>query len=116
MDVLRSLLEEMKQHGLERGHTLGLFHLLIGRRIDRQDGTVVCRGMTWRQLATLLKKARWDRKGVCDLGLELATLPPRDRRQFWYAAISKANVDSGAARQAGDALAALLKPLGYQIT
>jgi hypothetical protein len=115
MDALRRLLEEMKQNGLERGHTLGLFHLLIGRQIQKQDGSPVVRGLTWRQLAALLKKVRWDKEGVRDLGLDPNDLPPRDRQQYWYVAISKARVDSAEARQAGDALAGLLQPLGYQV-
>jgi hypothetical protein len=114
MDALRTLLEDLRQHGLERGHTLGLFHLLIGRRIRLVDGTLVSRGLTWREAAALLKKVRWDKEAVRDLGLDPDTLPPRDRQQYWYAAIGKAQVDSDAARTAGDALAALLQPLGYE--
>jgi hypothetical protein len=115
MDALRRLLEDLKQHGLEHGHTLGLFQLLIGRQIRRDDGTPVSRGLTWRELAAVLKKVRWDKDGVRDFGVDPADLPPRDRQQYWYAAISKAHVDTAEAKQAGDALAALLKPLGYQV-
>jgi hypothetical protein len=113
MDALRRLLEEMKKHALERGHTLGLFQLLIGRQIQNAEGMPVAHGLTWRELAALLKKVRWDKHGVVDLGLDPAGLPQRDRQQYWYVAISKARVHSAEARQAGDVLAALLKPLGY---
>jgi hypothetical protein len=105
----------MKKHALERGHTLGLFQLLIGRQIHSADGTAVASGLSWREVAALLKKVRWDKDGVVDLGLDPAALPPRDRQHYWYAAISKARVDSAEARQAGDVLAALLKPLGYLV-
>jgi hypothetical protein len=115
MDALRRLLEDMRQHNLERGHTLGLFYLLIGRRIEHCDGTVVSRGLTWRELAGLLKKVHWDKEGVRDCGLDPAALPMRDRQQYWFAAMGKARVDSAEAQQAGDNLAALLRPLGYQV-
>jgi hypothetical protein len=115
MDALRQFLEDLKQHDLEHGHTLGLFHLLIGRRIQRSDGTVVGRGLTWRELAALLKKARWNKESVRELGLEPRSLPPRDRQQYWYAAIGKAQLDSTAAQQAGDRLASLVQPLGYDV-
>jgi hypothetical protein len=115
MDALRGLLEDMKQHALQRGHTLGLFQLLIGRQIRKADGTPVARGLSWRELAALLKKVRWDKRGVVELGLDPAALPPRDRQHYWYAAISKARVDSAEARKAGDVLVALLKPLGYHV-
>ena len=116
MDALRVFLQELKRHGLEHGHTLGLFHLLIGRRIQRADGTVVARGLTWRELAALLKKVRWPKNAVRELGLTPEELPPRDRYQYWYVAIGRARVDSAEARQAGDALAALLVPLGYRVS
>ena len=44
-----------------------------------------------------------------------ADLPPRDRTQFWYTAISLAKLDSAEAREAGEALAALVQALGYRI-
>jgi hypothetical protein len=116
MDALRGFLEELKRHGLDSGHTLGLFHLFIGRQIQTADGAVVAGGLTWRELAALLKKVRWSKEAVRDLGLDPAKLPPRDRQQYWYAAISQARVDSAEARQAGDILAALLEPLGYRVT
>jgi hypothetical protein len=115
MDALRALLEELRQHGLDSGHTRGLFHLLIGRRVQRADGTVVGRGLTWRELAFLLKKHRWNKEAVRELGLRPEDLPPRDRQQYWYTAISLARLDSPEARREGDALAALLAPLGYRV-
>src|SRR5262245_44637154 len=108
MDALRGFLEDLKRHGLDRGHTRGLLFLLIGRRVAKADGTPVARGVAWRQLAALLKKARWSKATVAELGLNPADLPPRDREQFWYVAISLARLDSEEARLAGEALATLL--------
>src|SRR4051794_40936270 len=116
MDALRTFLDDLKRHGLERGHTLGLFHALIGRRIYKADGTLLSQGLTWRELAALLKRARWPKEAVRDLSMEPAALPPRDRQQYWYLAISLAKVDSHEALQAGDVLAAALQPLGYRIS
>lgn len=114
MDPLRQFLDTLKSHGLDRGHTRGLFQLLIGRGVARQDGTPVARGLTWRQLAALLKKVRWRKDAVLDLGLDPATLPPRDREQYWYMAILQSKLDSAEAKQAGEALAELLPPLGHK--
>ena len=88
---------------LERGHTLGLFHLLIGRRIEKDQGTLISAGVSWRELATLLKKTRWLKDTVTELGIQPAALPPRDRQLYWYVAISAAKVDSPEARSAGQA-------------
>jgi hypothetical protein len=115
MDALRALLEDLRAKGLDRGHTRGLLHILIGRRIQRGDGTIVARGLTWRELAGLLQKARWPKDTVRELGLRPEDLPPRDRRQYWYAAISLAHIDSAESRAAGDALAALLQSLDYAV-
>jgi hypothetical protein len=114
MDALRGFLEDLKRQRLDRGHTLGLFHLLIGCRLAKKDGTVISAGMSWRAAAILLKKVRWPKEAVRDLGLEPSSLPPRDRASFWFAAISKAAVDSEEAVKAGKALAAHLAVLGYE--
>jgi hypothetical protein len=116
MDALRNFLEDVKRQGLERGHTLGMFQILVGRNIQTADGAFVSRGLTWRELAAFLKKARWPTDSVRDLHLDPQSLPPRDRQQFWYIAISLARVDSSEARLAGEALAPLLQPLGYRVT
>jgi hypothetical protein len=84
-------------------------HILVGRRVSLPDGTVVSGGMTWRELAGVLKKHRWDREAVRELGLDPADLPPRDRQKFWYAAIAHARLDTPEARDAGDRL---VEPLG----
>ncbi len=115
MDVLREFLDNLKQQGQARGHFLGLLHLLIGRRVTQADGTVVAAGLSWREVSALLKKVRWDRDAVRELGLDPAQLPPRDRQRYWYTAIAQARVDSEAASQDGDRLAQLLEPLGYVV-
>jgi len=115
MDRLREFLEAVRQHGYARGNFLGLLHVLIGRRIARADGTLVSGGLTWRELAALLKRVRWEPEAVQELGLDPATLPPRDRQRFWYSAISQAGVDSETAARAGDRLARALQAAGYVV-
>jgi len=51
MERLRELLEVLRKRGTARGNFLGLLHVLIGRRIATEDGTVVSTGVTWRELA-----------------------------------------------------------------
>src|SRR3954454_8385221 len=87
MDELREFLDAVRKRGTATGHFRGLLHLLVGRRISLPDGTLVSGGMNWRQLAALLKRYRWDREVVRELGLDPADLPPRDREKYWYTAI-----------------------------
>jgi hypothetical protein len=115
MDALGEFLQDVKERAQVRGKLLGLLHSLIGRRIEKADGTLISNGLTWRNLATELKKARWPREAVQELGLDLRDLPPRDRERFWYAAIVRAGVDSSQASEAGDRLAKALRPLGYLV-
>jgi hypothetical protein len=115
MDQLREFLKAVQAHAATRGLFLGLLHILIGRRITRADGTLVSAGMTWREVAALFKKLRFDIEVVRELNLDPAELPPRDRVRFWYAAISQAGVDSPAATAAGDRLAKALAKLGYEV-
>ena len=79
MEPLRKFLNAVRHHGTAHGHLLGLLHILIGRRVTRSDGTPISGGMTWRELAALLKQLRWDRDTVRELQLDPAGLPPRDR-------------------------------------
>src|SRR6185312_8505293 len=88
MDSLRELLEAVRGQDLVRGRFRGLLHILVGRRITRADGSVVSSGMTWRDLAALFKRLRWDVEFVRELGLDPAALPPRDRQRLWYTAIA----------------------------
>jgi hypothetical protein len=116
MDGVQPFLDDLRKHELVEGHFLGLIHVLIGRRITRTEGAVVSPGLTWRALADLFKTLRWDKDAVREIGLDPASLPPRDRQRYWYMAISHAKVDSPEAVAAGDRLAALVKPLGYIVS
>ena len=115
MDPLQAFLEDIKRLKLAKDHLLGLFHILIGRRITRADGTLISGGMTWRELAALLKKVRWSKDAVQELELDPEDLAPRDREKFWYTAIAQAAVNSDEARALGDKLAEVLKEQGYII-
>ncbi len=115
MDALQAFLEEVKRLKLAEGHLLGLLHILIGRKIAREDGAPVSGGMTWRELAAVLKRVRWRKDQVAELGLNPDDLAPRDREKFWYMALARAHVDSAKARQAGDRLAEILKKHGYVV-
>ncbi len=115
MDARVDFLNRVREQGLDRGNLLGLLHIMIGRRIEAAEGRPVSSGITWRDLAGLLKKVRWPKESVEELKLQAEALPLRDRERFWYAAISQAGVDSPAAVQAGDALAELLRKDGYTI-
>jgi hypothetical protein len=115
MDQLRELLEAVRKQGLARGNFRGLLHVLIGRRISNAKGEVLSSGMSWRDLAGLLKRLRWNREAVSELGLDPSTLPPRDRQKFWYAAIAQANLGSDEGRASGDCLVGPLQALGYVV-
>jgi hypothetical protein len=115
MDRLRQFLGDVNQRGLARGKFLGLLNVLIGRRVALADGTLVSTGQTYREAAAQLKRVRWPREAVTELGIEPAKLPPRDRERYWYQAIVQAHVDSPQATAAGDALAEALRKAGYDI-
>lgn len=115
MDELRAFLEEVKRQRYAQGNFLGLLNVLIGRTIARGPGQPISPGMNWRTLADLLRLVRWDPEAVRELGLDPAELPPRDRQRYWFMAISRAGVDSAAARQAGERLTKVLESAGYRI-
>src|SRR5262249_2452015 len=115
MDGIREFLETVRQHHLVEGHLRGLFHIAIGRRIARSDGQVLSAGVTWRQLAAVLKAIRFDKEFVAEVGADPETLAPRDRERFWYSAIALSKVDSQESRAQAEWLIARLKPIGYVI-
>lgn len=115
MDGIREVLETIRRYNLAPRRLRGVFHIAIGRRIAKPDGTVLSQGITWRQLAAELKAARFDKDLVSELGIDPDTLSPRDRERFWYSAIGLAKVDSLEARQQADALTVLLLPLGFVV-
>lgn len=112
---LEELLDLIQEQGRAQDNFLGLLHVLIGRRIEKEDGTLISNGMSWRQLATMLKERRWDREAVRQLDIDPDELPPRDRNRFWFLAISRAGVDSDKAVSAGNYLADLLQDDGYVV-
>jgi hypothetical protein len=116
MDGVREFLDAVRHHQLVIGHFRGLLHLIIGRTISRRDGTVLSRGVTWRQLAEVLKLLRWDRELVRELGLNPDELPPRDRQRFWYSAVAGARIDSNEARAEADKLIPLVAKLGFVVS
>jgi hypothetical protein len=116
MEGAREFLEQLRQQQLVKGHFRGILHALIGRKIARADGTVLSSGLSWRQLAELLRALRWDREHVRELGLEPDNLPPRDRQRFWYSAILSAQIDSPESAAAADKLAGKTKALGFIIS
>ena len=115
MDGVQSFLDELRRHGLAAGRFLGLLHVLIGRRITRADGSLVSSGLTWREVAGVLKQVRWDKDAVRDIGLDPDALAPRDRQRYWYSAIAQAGVHSDAAVKEGDALAKALEKIGFHV-
>jgi hypothetical protein len=115
MDGLRAFLSDLQRHGTARGNFLGLLNVLIGRHIETADGTVISNGVPWRTLAQVLKRVRWDKEAVRELGLEPSALPPRDRQRYWYLAIVHAHVDSEAAAKAGEQMAEILCSAGYKV-
>ena len=116
MDALSALFDALKKSGQPQGNFLGFLHVMIGHTINRvSDRVCVTRGMTWRDLAAMLKKVRWDPDAVRELGLEPESLPPRDRQRYWYSAIQQAKVTSPEAIKAGEAFAVVLKDLGYEV-
>jgi hypothetical protein len=113
MDGIRELLETARDHGLVDGHFRGLLHIAIGRTVARPDGTVISTGLTWREVAAVLKVLRFDRELVREFGADPDTLAPRDRERFWYSAIAQARVDCPDAVAEAEAIVGRLKPLGY---
>ena len=112
MDPLRDFLESVRRHHVAQGNLRGLLHILIGRRSRRKMGRP-CRRATWRELAAVLKKVRWDRQAAAELGIDLATLPPRDRGDS--GTLSSAVPPSIHPKRAGGRRLIASKKLGYEI-
>ena len=115
MEGLHEFLETVRKNQLVHGHFRALLHIIIGRKIHREDGTLVSAGIAWRPLADLLREVRWDKDLVREFGLNPDDLPPRDRQRYWYAAILAAGVDTMQARIEADEYARLLERHGYKI-
>lgn len=115
MDGIRDLLETARTNGLVAGRFRGLLHIAIGRTVTKPDGTRVSAGLTWRELANVLKALRFDPELGRELGADPDTLSPRDRERYWYAVIALARVDGADAVADAEMLVAPLKDLGYAI-
>src|SRR4051794_25010775 len=115
MDGLREFLGDLKRQGYAQGNFLGLLNVLIGRQIRTSTGASISSGVTWRALAEWLKRVRWHKEAVRELGIDPANLPPRDRERYWYLAIAQSRVDSPEAILAGNQLAVILRQAGYAI-
>jgi hypothetical protein len=115
MDALSEFLGDLKRRGLAEGNFLGLLHLLIGRPVSTAEGRVISQGLTWRELANLLKKVRWNKQYVRELGLDPDELPPRNRQRYWYTAIARADISSAEAEEQAKRLAERLTAAGYII-
>jgi hypothetical protein len=115
MDGIRELLDAVRMKGLAVGRFRGLLHIAIGRRVTKIDGTVVSNGITWRELAPMLKDLRFDRELVREYGADPDTLAPRDRERFWYSAIALARVDTPEANAEAESLIPELKRLGFVV-
>ncbi len=115
MDGIRDLLEAARTNGLVAGRFRGLLHIAIGRTVTKPDGTRLSAGLTWREVANLLKALRFDPELGRELGADPDTLSPRDRERYWYAVITLARVDSADAVTEAEQLVAPLKALGYVI-
>jgi hypothetical protein len=113
MDQIQDVLTVIRDKKLAKSRLRGVFHVVIGRRITKPDGTLVSAGITWRELANHLRDLRFDPDLVNELEVDVESLSPRDRFKFWYAAIGLAKVESPTAYAEADKLVAALKPLGY---
>src|SRR5215475_6509320 len=102
MDRVLVFLDDVRRQGLAKNNFLGLLNVLIGRRIVDSEGNLISAGITFRNLAAYLKKIRWDKDALDELGIAADQLAPRDRERFWYTAIIQARVDSSVAFEAGD--------------
>lgn len=112
---IREFLEAARDSGVASGRFRGLLHIAIGRRVSRANGSVISSGVTWRELAPLLKELRYDRELVRQFGADPDTLAPRDRERFWYSAIAQAGVDTAEASAEADGLIGELKKLGFLV-
>ena len=116
MTTTLQFLNLLAEHQLAKGLMRGVLHLSIGRTVVRtSDNVVMCAGVSWRELAILLKESKFDRELARDLGADPDTLHPRDREKFWYSVIGLARVDSIAAREEADKLAKKLTPHGLTV-
>ncbi len=114
-DGLRHFLDAVRLQNLATGHLRALLVIAVGGRIE-SEGQLLSKGSNWRELADLLKKLRWDKLQVAELGIDVKDLPPRDRSKYWYSALAKAGLDSAESARLAMRLIPELEKLGYKIT
>lgn len=115
MDGIQDLLEAARANGLVAGRFRGLLHVAIGRTVTKPDGTRLSAGLTWRELAGLLKTIRFDPEFGREVGADPDTLSPRDRERYWYAVIALARVDGPEAVEQAEKLVGALEKLGFVV-
>lgn len=115
MEGLREFLDVVRRHQLVKGHLRALLHVAVGREIRRVDGTLLSKGVTWRELAELLRQLRWDKELVRELGLDPDALAPRDRQRYWYQAINAAALNAPECVVLGNDFARMMATLGYVV-
>lgn len=115
MDQLIAFLEAVRAGGWAAGKFRGLLWVLVGMPVRLPDGEPISTGLSFRQLATLLRAARWDIEAVREFGLDPAALPPRDREKAWFAAITRAGLATDEAKAEGEQMAKVLRAQGYGV-
>lgn len=115
MEGIGEFLEAVRRNELVAGRLRGVFHIAIGRRITAADGRVLSAGITWRDLAVLLKQLRFDKDLAREVGVDPDVVAPRDRQRMWYSAIASARVNSPDAISQAEELIPRLESLGFQI-
>ena len=115
MERLTEFLETIRQRGLAVGHFRGVCHVAVGRTLTDPAGVVASGGITWRELAALLRDLKFDKNLAAEVGADPDDLAPRDRARFWYSAIALAKPDSPEARTEAEKLIALVRSLGWTV-
>jgi len=115
MDTLETFLAKLRTQSFPQDSFLGFLHVLIGGQLIDPQGNRAFSGISWRELAALLKKVRWDPGMVRQLGIDPTKLAPRDRERFWYQAICQAGLDSPSAKKSAQKLKGWLDRFGYSL-
>jgi hypothetical protein len=114
-ESLESFLLRLRPQAFPPETFLGLLHLLISGSLADEQGNRPFPGQSWRDLASVLKKVRWDPSMVKQMGIDPTTLAPRDRERFWYQAICMAKIDSPEAKRSAQKLKGWLDKFGYRV-
>jgi len=115
-ETLESLLLKLRTQSFPHESFQGFLHVLVSGALLDSSGNRVFSGLSWRELALILKKVRWDPNMVRHLGLDPATLAPRDRERFWYQAICQSSLDSAQAKKSALRLKGWMDRYGYSVT